>query len=107
MIPSNGKINGTFYAIEFGTGTWWMGGFTNPYIIIPSNVTEIAGYQGISGTSSYGIIIKMLGSTPPTLEASYSIGNISKIIVPVGSLEAYQTATNWSQFADKMEEATE
>lgn len=107
MIPDNGTLNSCFSNLQFGTGTWWTGGFKDPYIILPANVRTITGYGCVSGTNSNKITIKMLGSSPPSLSASYAIGYVSKIIVPVGSLETYQTATNWSQFADIMEEATE
>lgn len=43
---------------------------------------------------------------PPVLESAvgtYKIGN-AKIYVPYGSLEAYQTASNWSGWADRMYE---
>ena len=49
----------------------------------------------------------MKAVAPPTLYSRYNIENCAKIIVPKGSLEAYQTANNWSYFANIMEEATE
>ena len=45
--------------------------------------------------------------TPPTLPASNSFSGIPKdcvIYVPVGSLEAYKTATNWATYASYMQE---
>ena len=53
--------------------------------------------------------IILLPTTPPTLGSSVfnSISSSAVITVPKGSLNAYQTATNWSTYADKMVEATE
>ena len=66
-----------------------------------------SGYTAIGGTSTYPLELVMLQETPPTLEGSNRLSsNISSITVPVGCLEAYQTATNWSKHADKMVEAS-
>jgi len=49
----------------------------------------------------------LLPTTPPTLANTNAFAGIvagTKIYVPVGSLEAYQTATNWSTYASYMEE---
>lgn len=75
-------------------------------IKIPQGVTSIATNAfSYIGTNTTGSVITMLDSTPPTLSAnSFSNANISKIIVPQGSLTAYQTATNWSTYASLMEE---
>ena len=51
------------------------------------------------------MIIK--ATTPPNMTSSSGIDKLDTITVPAGTLEAYQTATNWSKFADKMVEATE
>lgn len=49
-----------------------------------------------------------LGTTPPTIyNNTFVAGWIDKIIVPKGCGEAYKTATNWSNFADYIEEAAE
>lgn len=45
--------------------------------------------------------------SPPTLSYASAFSSISSdciIFVPKGSLEAYQTATNWSTYADQMQE---
>ena len=74
-------------------------------VVIPDSVTSI----GVSAFGyCYGIKeyhFKPL--TPPTLSASNSFSGIPKdcvIYVPVGSLEAYKTATNWSYYASQMQE---
>jgi len=49
----------------------------------------------------------LLPTTPPTLSSANAFNGIPSdciIYVPVGSLEAYQTATNWSTYASKMRE---
>ena len=77
-------------------------------ITIPQGVTSIGGsaFQLI-GTNTAGSVITMLDSTPPTLASNaFQSAHISKIIVPQGSLTAYQTATNWSAYAQYMEEAS-
>ena len=53
--------------------------------------------------------IYIKSSTPPTLyDSSHNyLSNITAIHVPVGSGGAYKSATNWANFADYIEEATE
>lgn len=46
-------------------------------------------------------------TTPPTIGTPSMLSaspTYQKIYVPAGSLEAYQTATNWAAYADRMEE---
>ena len=83
--------------------------FSNCYNLaslnIPNGVTSIGNYafQGCSGISEY----HFASTTPPTLSSTSIFNGIAAdciIYVPVGSLEAYQTATNWSTYADKMQE---
>ena len=74
-------------------------------VAIPDSVTSI-------GASAFGYCygikeyhFKPL--TPPTLSATSAFSGIPKdcvIYVPVGSLEAYKTATNWSNYASHMQE---
>jgi hypothetical protein len=76
-------------------------------ITIPSNVKTIGG-SALATRASEKTTIIMKPTNPPTIQSN-TINNsyLNKIIVPKGCLEAYQTATNWSSFADYMEEATE
>ena len=74
-------------------------------VSIPDGVTSI----GVSAFGyCYGIKeyhCKPL--TPPTLSNTNAFSGIPKdcvIYVPVGSLEAYKTATNWSTYASHMQE---
>ncbi len=77
----------------------------NQPLTIPSTVTYIGGsaFRYCSGMSR--IIAKP--TTPPTLGAANAIqttSDLSKIIVPYGCGDAYRTATNWSDYADIIEE---
>ena len=67
---------------------------------VPATVTQINDY---AFTNSW-LTLHMKPTTPPTLANTRAINSVQKIIVPQGSLSAYQTATNWSNFASKMEE---
>ena len=74
-------------------------------ITIPDNVTNI-------GANAFGYCYSVSEyhfkpTTPPTLANSNAFNNIPSdciIYVPQGSLDAYQQATNWSQFSSKMQE---
>lgn len=53
--------------------------------------------------------VTILSVTPPTIGTNVFKGasGLEKIIVPKGSGDAYKAATNWSEWADFIEEATE
>lgn len=77
-------------------------------LTVPKNVTDI----GASAFSSCLAIedYYILPTTPPTLSNINTFDKISdtcKIHVPKGCLEAYQTAENWSTYADYMVEMEE
>lgn len=74
-------------------------------IHIPSTVTIIENFALTSDPSS-GVILIMESAVPAQL-GSLAISGVKSIIIPKGSLEAYQTATNWSSYADEMTEAEE
>lgn len=88
-----------------------MNGFYTSYylpeITIPNSVTAI-GDSAFRGVGSFiaGCTITMKSSTPPTLGINVFVNHSAnfKIIVPHGSLSAYQNATNWSTWAEFMEE---
>ena len=72
---------------------------------IPDGVTSIGAraFQYCYGVKEY----HLLATTPPSLSNVSAFEGIPSdciIYVPVGSLEAYQTATNWSTYADQMRE---
>ena len=72
-------------------------------IKIPASVTSI-GNGAFSGCSSL-TTMTILATTPPTLTSTNAISTATtKIYIPAGTLSAYQSATNWSNFADKFEE---
>lgn len=79
-------------------------------IVIPNSVTAIA--TGTFDNNTFGNCYGMkeyhfLSSTPPTLGNTGAFSGIPSdciIYVPVGSLKAYQTATNWTAYADQMQE---
>lgn len=74
-------------------------------ITIPDSVTNIRDYAfgDCYGAKEY----HLKPISPPTLSGSNGFRGIPFdciIFVPKGSLEAYQTATNWSEYADQMQE---
>ena len=74
-------------------------------ITIPDSVTEIGSY---AFAADYSIgEFHFRSATPPTLANTNAFNSTpadSIIYVPTGSLEAYQTATNWSTYASRMRE---
>ena len=72
-------------------------------ITIPKGVTSIGGSAFASCDSLTTMTI--LATTPPTLTSTNAISTATtKIYIPAGTLSVYQSATNWSNFADKFEE---
>ena len=76
-------------------------------ITIPDSVTSIGNY---AFQNCYGMVeYHLKPTTPPTLSNTNAFSGISDdciIYVPQGSLEAYQTATNWATYASHMQEET-
>ena len=73
-------------------------------ITIGNSVTSIGSYafSGCSGLTS----VTMLSTTPPTIASSTFDSSFSgTITVPAGTGATYKAATNWSQYADKIQEA--
>lgn len=70
---------------------------------IPASVTEMGG--SVFGGSAYSFsVIRVYPTTPPTLgNSTVFTQNIKKIYVPAESVEAYKSATNWSNYAEKIE----
>lgn len=68
-------------------------------IIIPSNVSMI--YVGAFQNCSELTTMRVERTTPPNLLGTNAISPATtQIQVPMASVEAYKTATNWSNFAD-------
>ena len=59
----------------------------------------------LNGASHAKLVMKDIN--PPYMYNSNQVLRFTSITVPKGYLEAYQTATNWAQFADIMVEADE
>ena len=74
-------------------------------VVIPDGVTSIGSraFHNCESVKEY----HFLSPTPPSLSNTNAFSNIPSdciIYVPVGSLQAYQTATNWATYADQMQE---
>lgn len=67
--------------------------------VIPERITSI-GKNVFSGTANINIHIERI--TPPTLNGTLGTKCTPTIYVPAESLEAYKTATNWSNYADNI-----
>lgn len=77
-------------------------------ITIPESVTSINFIALSIGSETNKATITFLSTTPPSIDSSTFFAEyLNKIIVPKGSGEAYKAATNWSVFADYIEEAEE
>lgn len=74
-------------------------------LTIPSSVKKL-GNKCFSGTNSANLTF--LSTTPPTIGTNcFENMSYGKIIVPKGCGEAYKNATNWAEWADMIQEATE
>ena len=72
-------------------------------IIIPDNITNIAGYAFYGCTSLVNVTV--LATTPPTLGYNAFVNNASgrKIYVPAESVNTYKSANGWSTYAADIE----
>ena len=79
-------------------------GFNGCFSLSEITITEGCTAIGNQCFQSCGkLVIHMEATTPPTLGGSTAFnGDVITICVPTGSLSAYQTAENWSAYADKM-----
>ena len=68
-------------------------------VSLPSSLTALSNTGSTNNSVPIKIIV-MRAETPPTL--SNSLGYYCKIYVPQASLSAYQSATNWSNYASQM-----
>ena len=76
-------------------------------ITIPAKVTSISAGALNIGSSTNKATITMKPTTPPTITSTtFTADKLNKIIVPAGCGDTYKSATNWSNFADYIEEAT-
>lgn len=76
-------------------------------LTIPSTCTMIGSRALQCGETTNKCTFIFEGTTPPAITTNTIFANLTnKIIVPKGCGEAYKTATNWSKFANYIEEAT-
>lgn len=76
-------------------------------LTIPAGATQIDGYALRAGSTTNKTTYTFLGTTPPRIQSTtFDATKLEKIIVPAGCGATYKAATNWSAFADYIEEAT-
>lgn len=82
-----------------------LSGIPAPVIVVPNSVTFIGAIALGGGFSR--LEYHFLRETPPTLDNTNAFLNISDeciIYVPAGSGSQYRNATNWSRYADQIQE---
>lgn len=75
-------------------------------ITIGKGVTGIGTKSLEIGSSSKKATIIMKPPTPPTIQSDTIGADVEKIIVPAGTGDTYKAASNWSNYASIIEEAT-
>ena len=79
----------------------FQGGTVCYKVIVPSTITSIPSKSMQANVRE----LHMLRASPPTLSTTIPVtAGVTKIYVPIGSLSAYQSATNWANYADYMVE---
>lgn len=77
-------------------------------VTIPATIKYVESGALQIGSSTNKATITFLGNTPPSISSNiFNADYLEKIIVPIGCGDAYKSATNWANFADYIEEATE
>lgn len=69
-------------------------------IIIPDSVTSIES-RAFSGCSNLSTV-RINATIPPTIQSTTFDDTVQRYEVPAESIEAYKTATNWVNYADKI-----
>lgn len=76
-------------------------------ITIPNSMENIGANALRIGSSTNKATITMKPTNPPIIySTTFNTSKLNKIIVPVGCGDTYKSTTNWSDFADYIEEAT-
>ena len=87
---------------SIGVSAFWSWRVNNKPLVIPNSVTSI----GEDAFYWWSLVqyVEIQAITPPTLADSAAFGsqNNAPIYVPNGSVEAYKTATNWVELADRI-----
>ena len=69
---------------------------------LPSSITQMKKYQFIMNCSAL-TAVTIWAETPPSCNYPALLGaDNANVYVPIGSLSAYKTATNWSQYASRI-----
>ena len=85
----------------------FMGCDSLTLITIPDSVTSIGDYALRIGSATNKATITIMSTTPPPISSSiFNASYLNQIIVPAGTGDTYKSATNWSNFADYIVEAT-
>ena len=72
-------------------------------LFIPKNITTIQTHALRCGSSTNKATFTFESETPPSINgSSFNIYNLNEIRVPSSAVEAYKTATNWTNFASKI-----
>lgn len=89
-------------------GNSFMGCNSLTEMTIPSTVTRIGATSLGIGSTTNKATIRILSTEPANINTNtFDTTKLEKIIVPSGTGETYKSATNWSVFADFIEEVTE
>lgn len=75
------------------------------YVNLPATVTKIDNYAFSDNATPMTMICR--AAVPPTLVTTFTSSTITAIYVPDASLEAYKTATNWTNFASRIKPLSE
>ena len=68
------------------------------YIVLPRRTSQIANDFLGYANNIHDLYLK--AETPPTLEGAFG-GQVERVYIPIGSFEAYSSATNWNSIVSK------
>ena len=119
MFASDTQVDGIWYDFDTSTKTasvTYRGSSYSTYleysgsVVIPASVVYNAVTYAITSIGDYAFrecssltSIICLGEVPPVLGSNvFDSVYLTSIYVPCGSLDAYQTAEGWSEYASKI-----